>query len=63
MHAGKQATEPLVMTDIPDRPYSKIGTNSPVKDTGTMSTPSAKTPQKQLNKDVRSSKPTSQSPF
>ena len=27
MHAGKQATEPLVMTDVPDRPYSKIGTD------------------------------------
>ena len=38
-------------------------TNSPVKDTETISTPSAKTPQKQPNKDVRSSKPTSQSPI
>ena len=38
-------------------------TNSPVMDTETVSTPSDKTPQKQPNKDVRSPKPTSQSPI
>ena len=43
--------------------HMDYSTNSPVKDTETMSTPSAKTPQKQPNKDVGSSKPTSQSPI